>query len=299
VPCVATSCGGTTDGGVTVKIDMTAPVFSNCPTAPVHVEASGSFGGLYGDAGLVATDRQSYTIAYDPPPGARPMGSSTQHATATDEAGNSTPCDYTLEVSDTTAPALSCAKTVDLGATSDAGAVVPQGAYAVVVSDAVDPAPAIDAGIPEGGVVPFGTTVVTVTATDSSGNTSRCSIGVTVTVAPPTLSCPDTLDLKPDGPDGTTLPGDLGVTFSDPIDPSPTVEYSLKPGSPVPIGTTPVKVKVTNSAGKTSECTIAVVVSAIPVPAVSRYHFGCSAAPVPSLALVLGVLGWLALRRRR
>jgi hypothetical protein len=66
-------------------------------------------------------------------------------------------------------------RTVD--ATSPAGAVV---TYTVTATDAVDPAPTVSCSPASGSTFPIGTTTVSCTASDASGNTSSGSFRVTV-----------------------------------------------------------------------------------------------------------------------
>ena len=84
-----------------------------------------------------------------------------------------------LERPDTTPPAISCpsALTVWAGKESPHGAVV---SFMVTATDDTDPAPAIACAPPSGSFFPWGTTLVTCSATDASGNTAQCAFPVTV-----------------------------------------------------------------------------------------------------------------------
>ena len=55
-------------------------------------------------------------------------------------------------------------------------------------TDDVDPAPTVECAPPSGSAFDLGTTTVTCTATDASGNSSSATFDVTVTLAAPTLS---------------------------------------------------------------------------------------------------------------
>jgi hypothetical protein len=78
---------------------------------------------------------------------------------------------------DTVAPTIYAPTAVTAGTFSSSGAAVSFGVY---VSDDKDPAPTLTVSPPSGSQFPVGTTTVTVTAKDATGNTSTKSFGVTV-----------------------------------------------------------------------------------------------------------------------
>ena len=111
-------------------------------------------------------------------PGSRfPLGTTAVNITATDDAGNSSACTFTITVRDTTTPALACPANVTVQASSAQGAVV---RYApATASDAVS-TPVLQYSLASGELFPMGTTPVSVTATDSASNASSCTFQVTV-----------------------------------------------------------------------------------------------------------------------
>jgi len=85
-----------------------------------------------------------------------------------------------LEAPDTTPPVLSCppsVSAVDIKSGSP-GEIV---SFSVTASDATDPCPTVVCIPPSGSFFPRGTTLVTCTATDASGNESVCTFPVVVT----------------------------------------------------------------------------------------------------------------------
>jgi hypothetical protein len=82
---------------------------------------------------------------------------------------------------DTAAPTISCPNDITVEATGPDGAVV---VFAATATDLCDPAPDVNMSLPSGSTFALGTTEVTCTATDSSGNSSSCSFLVTVTEPP-------------------------------------------------------------------------------------------------------------------
>jgi hypothetical protein len=80
---------------------------------------------------------------------------------------------------DTTPPVLDCPSSISLldSVTNGAGEVV---IFTVTATDDLDPSPSVVCTPPSGSVFPPGTTVVTCTATDASGNQSTCQFPVTL-----------------------------------------------------------------------------------------------------------------------
>src|SRR5439155_10226979 len=116
-------------------------------------------------------------------------GTTTVTCTATDAAGNSSSCTFTITVNDTEKPTLSCPANFTRG--TDPGkcsAVVnypapTAGDNCGVATLVCDP--------PSGSTFAKGTTPVTCTATDAAGNSSTCTFTVTVTdTEKPTITCP-------------------------------------------------------------------------------------------------------------
>jgi ELWxxDGT repeat protein len=182
---------------------------------------------------------------------------------------------------------------------------------AVAVDD-LDPSPVVSYSPPRGQPfnVPGGT--VTATATDHAGNTASCSFQVKLeSAATPTVTCLQSVVREPADENGLTLASypSEAVTATDPVDGS-AVELVFDPpaGHTFPLdSTTPVTVTAVNSGRHASTpCTFELSITctsdacraktAKAITPRSRYAFGCEAAPD---GLVVGVLAWWAMRRRR
>jgi hypothetical protein len=86
-----------------------------------------------------------------------------------------------LTPADHSAPSLACPASVtalEVSGTQPGETV----AFEVTAADDCDPSPAVTCTPPSGSFFPFGTTWVTCTATDRSGNQSTCRFRVTVTL---------------------------------------------------------------------------------------------------------------------
>jgi hypothetical protein len=110
-----------------------------------------------------------------------PKGTTTVTCTVADAAGNTGSCSFTVTVNDTQPPMITCPANV----TAVAAQTCPISSTATVnfppptVSDNCPGVTSV-CSPPSGSIFPVGTTTVTCTATDTSGNTATCSFTVTV-----------------------------------------------------------------------------------------------------------------------
>jgi hypothetical protein len=100
--------------------------------------------------------------------------------TATDSAHQTTTRTFVVQVRDTVAPVLCGLSDIAASATSDLGAPL---TFPACANDLVDGAVAVTCDRPPGSTFPFGTTLVTCTATDHSGNQSQGTFHAQVTVS--------------------------------------------------------------------------------------------------------------------
>jgi hypothetical protein len=141
------------------------------------------------------------------------LGTTTVNAAATDGAGNTQTGNFTVTVVDTTKPTLNVPANITAIATSAAGAVV---TFAATATDAVS-TPTIAYSQNPGTTFSLGTTTVTVSAMDGSGNVQTGSFNVTVNpaVATITLTTPGyTYDGTAKAATATTAPAGLPVTYT-------------------------------------------------------------------------------------
>ena len=108
-----------------------------------------------------------------------PIGTTTVTSTATDAAGNSASCTFTVRVNDTQAPTITCPANITV--TTPVGSCVAAVTYTVTATDNCPGVTTVrTAGLASGANFPIGVTTVTYTATDAAGNVSTCSFTVTV-----------------------------------------------------------------------------------------------------------------------
>src|SRR5204862_2664515 len=108
--------------------------------------------------------------------------------TARDSSGNVSTCTFTVTVNDT--PPLHVALPTYLTVNTAPGVCVSNVTFAVSATDNCTVA-SISSSPASGFAFPLGTTTVTSTARDSSGNASTCTFTVTVNdTQPPPITCP-------------------------------------------------------------------------------------------------------------
>jgi hypothetical protein len=98
-----------------------------------------------------------------------PLGPALLTCTATDDAGNSARATHAFSVTDSAAPTLTVPAPIVVSATSAAGAVV---SFSATATDVIDATPTVTCSPASGSTFPLGTTTVSCTALDDSGNTS-------------------------------------------------------------------------------------------------------------------------------
>lgn len=199
VTCSATDKAGNTGSGtfvvdvqdqnkpvVTVPADITEEATSGAGAAVTWVDVT-ALDDV--DGGVPATcDRESGSVFS--------LGETTVTCKASDNAGNVGTNSFTVAVRDTTGPEVTRSGNVVATATSANGAVVTY--TAPTATDLVDGDVPATCDKASGSVFPLGTTTVTCTAKDKSGNSGSASFTVTVTV-------PWSNVLQPVSPDGSSV----------------------------------------------------------------------------------------------
>ena len=178
----------------------------------------------------------------------------------------SDPVVVTLTVVDTIAPLLSGVSDVTLAALNAEG-IASAGQLAISADDLVDGPIEVILTV-DGETLPssypLGETVVTVTATDKSGNTSTETLTVTVTdQTKPVIVSAAGVDLEATGELGYAGSTDsiiAAILVSDNVDPAPVVTIGAGVPDVLPFGITKVSVVVTDAAGNAAEGVVPVTV---------------------------------------
>jgi HYR domain len=254
VSCTARDASGNMSGPATFDItvvDTTPPVVT--PPANVYVETEDPSGAAvsYRSASAADAVAGSPTASCAPPSGSKfGLGTATVTCSASDgrNTGSAT-FTVTVKLVDKTPPAVLVPATITADATGPGGASV---TFSVTARDRIDPSPTVSCSHRSGQVFPLGTTTVSCTAKDASGNTSppaTFDIRV-VDRGAPTVSVPGTITKEATGPSGATAT--FSVTATDAIDPSPSVSCNKTSGATFPVGTTQVSCTAKDASNNTS-----------------------------------------------
>jgi len=267
-----------TSGQIAVEVVPNQPPVLTCP-ADFPVEATGPDGasvdvavdlfdpdddamslewsvdGTLADTGAVPAGAGPTTVTLT-----RTLGLGAHDVSLAADDGTNPPvsCTTVVTVQDTTPPVIDFPASVVEEATGPGGAVV---SFDVTASDAVDPDPDVSCSPESGTPFPLGSTPVSCTATDASGNASSAGFDVQVvdTTPPALLDVPPNMTLEATGPSGAVVAW-AGPTASDAVDPAPLVFCAPASGSTFPLGLTVVTCTATDDAGNTAMASFGVQV---------------------------------------
>ena len=263
---VTDACGNVETCSFVVTVNDTETPVVTCPADITVSNDAGSCSAIVTFSPTTTDNCPGVTTSSVPASGSVfPVGTTLVTVTGTDASGNTSSCTFNVTVNDTEAPVVTCP--ADITVSNDAGVCGAIVNFSPTVSD--NCAGATASSVPaSGSVFPVGTTLVTVTGTDASGNTSSCTFNVTVNdMEAPVITCPADITVSND-------PGqcDAVVTFSPTAtDNCPGVTSSSVPasGTVFPVGTTLVTVTATDASGNTSSCTFNVTVNDTEAPVVT------------------------------
>jgi putative cell wall-binding protein len=196
-------------------VDTTPPVID--PLGDLVAEAAGPSGAIVSWPAPTANDLVdgSVPVVCSPVSGSTfPIGDTLVTCTATDASDNESQVTFTVTVEDTTGPVFLSPiadKTVEATSASGAHASWPT----PVAEDAVDGVRPVFCAPESGDLFPIGTTEVTCTSTDLSGNSSQLTFDVHVvdTTPPSILNPPSDQTLEATGPGGAAATWDPVVAY--------------------------------------------------------------------------------------
>jgi hypothetical protein len=194
------------------------------------------------------------------------IGTTTVTCTASDAAGNTASCSFTVTVVDNMPPTITCPANITVN--TDPGNCSAVVTFNPTISDNCPGATTVCAPA-SGSVFPKGTTTVDCTVTDASNNTATCSFTVTVNDAEaPQLTCPANITQGTD-PNLCTAVVNYPVTATDNCPGVGAPVCAPASGSAFPKGTTTVNCSVADTAGNSSSCSFTVTVNDTQLPAIS------------------------------
>ena len=203
-----------------------------------------------------------------------PLGTNVVTLKVTDPCGASAQTNVTIIVADTTPPAGSCPAAVTVSADLNCLATVPNLTSQVVASDNCTPAQSIviSQSPAPGTFLGLGSHVISLTVTDSSGNSSSCAVAFSVvdTTPPAIVSAPAPFTLSAGSCGRAQLPNLLpNFLVADSCTPANSLGKSQNPpaGTLVGVGHHFVTLTATDAAGNSSSVSIplAIIDQAAPV----------------------------------
>ena len=197
-------------------------------------------------------------------PGVFPLGSTTVTWTVTDGSGNTASCSQVVTVEDTEAPTIVCPADVTVSADSGVCTASNVSLGSETTSDNCSVA-SVTNDAPA--VFPLGSTTVTWTVTDGSGNTASCSQVVTVEdTEAPTIVCPADVTVSADSGVCTASNVSLGVETTS--DNCSVASITNDAPAVFPLGSTTVTWTVMDGSGNTASCTQVITVEDVEAPAI-------------------------------
>jgi len=183
-------------------------------------------------------------------------------AYATNIKGTSYGAVKTFTTLDTTKPVITVCAAIPANIIADASCqgTMPDLTGGVTATDNSGLAPVITQSPVAGTTLYPGTTLITITATDGSGNTATCTVNQTVVDSTkPSVTCPGNQIETPDSAGNFTLYDYTGlITATDNCTGAPTVTQSPAAGT-VLTQTTTITITATDGSGNTDTCTFDVV----------------------------------------
>lgn len=255
-----------TVNGLVRIVDTTPPVFNFCTQSFTVVTPAGECEAIIFVPQPVASDACSGLASLTPATTDTiyPVGNTVLTFTALDSAGNSALCSLTVTVTETVAPViLNCPDSVVLvldaaACSAPATWTPPQVTDNCSIADVV-----VFASHMPGDTFSAGTTVVTYTAVDFSGNSAACTFAVILRdTVPPSTFCPQDITLPANGALGCAQVVFFGNPFStDNCDTLLTTTSDFVSGDTFPAGVNVVTFTITDDSGNSISCSFNVTVT--------------------------------------
>lgn len=174
---VISTSGATCSFTVTVN-DTQNPTIT-CPANIVTATAANQCSAVVNFTPTVSDNCPGATFVATPASGSTfPKGVTTVNVVATDAAGRTSNCSFTVTVNDTQNPTVTCPANITLPTT---GALCTRAVTFTPTASDNCPGVTISSVPASGSNFPIGATVVTVTATDAANRTATCTFTVTIT----------------------------------------------------------------------------------------------------------------------
>lgn len=247
--------------------DQVNPIISLCPPNQ-NVIVDSNCEGLLGDYTTIVSTTDNCTavgdlnITQSPVSGTPITANTLVTLTVADEVGNSTNCQFTALLSDTTPPTVNCPSSFNMPMNSSCQYTVPDITGMVTGTDNCTVFSNMTlTQSPTPGNTGSGTTNILITLFDDQGNLSTCiTIIIPDDITPPIVTCPSDLSVNNGTNCDYTLPNYGSITTV--IDDCPDYSTVQTPtiGTIVNPGTTPITIDITDAGGNTVTCSFTLTV---------------------------------------
>jgi len=241
-----------------VNVEDDTPPIISCPANTVVYLDENCSAMLNDYTGLASTsDNCDFELSQLPIAGSSlGLGTTIVTLIATDNAGNSSNCQFEVVVEDNTAPELLCPDDQVVSVNSACEAIIDD--YTNIAQADDNCTVSISQSPSPGTVIGLGTTTVDLVATDLSGNTTSCSFQITtIDDTSPTISCPGSDIVVVDATCSSTLADYTSMAiFDDNCDVS--VSQTPLPGSILQPGMTNISLIATDNSGNSADCSFIV-----------------------------------------
>ncbi len=255
---LATDGGGNTDTcRFTVTVNDTSGPNLSCPADQNHHYDQNCEFTIIDFSSLVSTTDNcdnSPTLIQSPAVGSLVNSDTVISFSSTDDSGNSSTCTFNLLLTDSISPQISCPANQNDFYNSNCEFIIIDYAPLLLNSDNCDPALTITQSPLIGSTV-NSDTVIQLTATDNSGNSSSCIFNLTLSdTTSPQLTCPSNQsDYFDSNCEFILLDYSSLITFNDNCDASLSITQSPLAGSTVNSDTT-IQFIVTDDYGNSTSC---------------------------------------------
>lgn len=246
--------------------DITPPTIT-CPSVPaVYSDQSCDFSLIdYTSLATTSDACSSVSVSQNPVPGMVVDTTTLITLTAMDLAGNTSTCNFQLQVIDTVRPKVICHGSLFAYADATCSAIIPDMASFALVTEACTPSVWLTTSqSPAQGTVITSNQNVTYTVTDLSGNTASCVNLVVVkdTIAP-SISCPTNQTVTTNTGTCTYTMTDMTSLVTATDNCTATLIYNQLPaaGNTMPAGTHAVIIEAMDVEGNSATCTFSLIVS--------------------------------------
>ena len=185
---------------------------------------------------------------------------------STDASGNVDSCSFMVMLSDTTSPAISCSGNQANFIDDNCNFTIPDYTTLATTSDNCATTIVVTQSPVIGTVASIGTTVITLTANDGSGNTSNCTFNlVLLDTILPSITCPSNQNVVFDASCGFTLPDYSNLATATDNCVTPIITQTPVAGTVITT-TTSITLTADDGSGNTAACSFSVIPTDVDIP---------------------------------